>query len=62
MILEVAMIVIATSCLTFLHPGVCFKGSWSAADFQFRSKKVVDREKVEAGTDESIQNEVIREE
>jgi len=48
MILEGAMIVIATSCLTILHPGVCFKGSWSAANFHFRSEKGRDTELEEA--------------
>ncbi|KAH8687526.1 RTA1 like protein-domain-containing protein [Tricladium varicosporioides] len=39
MILEGAMIVIATGCLTFLHPGLSFQGAWGAANFSYRTKK-----------------------
>ncbi len=39
MILEGAMIIIATSCLTFLHPGISFQGAWTAANFTFRRRK-----------------------
>jgi hypothetical protein len=39
MILEGAMIIIATSCLTFLHPGIAFDGAWGAANFTFRARK-----------------------
>ncbi len=46
MILEGAMVVIATSCLTLLHPGVAFQGSWSDADFTFRPKKADELELV----------------
>jgi len=45
MILEGAMIVIATSCLTFLHPGISFQGAWTAANFTFRKGKNGDVEK-----------------
>lgn len=45
MILEGVMIVVATSCLTFMHPGVCFQGLWSAANFSFRGKSTEDEEK-----------------
>jgi hypothetical protein len=45
MILEGAMIVIATSCLTLLHPGVGFQGMWAAANFTFRTRKNGDVEK-----------------
>jgi hypothetical protein len=38
MVLEGAMIVIATGCLTLLHPAVCFQGAWHDANFQFRTK------------------------
>lgn len=41
MILEGAMIIVATSCLTFLHPGISFQGSWTAANFTFRNGHVV---------------------
>jgi RTA1 like protein len=39
MILEGLMIVIATSCLTFLHPAVAFQGAFHDANFTFRTKK-----------------------
>lgn len=45
MILEGAMVTIASACLTFLHPGVAFQGFWSAADFKFRKGKGGDLEK-----------------
>lgn len=44
MILEGTMIIIATSCLTFLHPGLAFHGSWATANFTFRAKKGLDTE------------------
>ena len=39
MILEGVMIIIATSCLTILHPGVSFQGVWSAANFSMRGRR-----------------------
>ncbi len=45
MILEGAMIIIATSCLTFLHPGIAFRGLWASANFRFRTGKSRDVEK-----------------
>ncbi|RFU27688.1 hypothetical protein B7463_g8637, partial [Scytalidium lignicola] len=42
MILEGAMIVIATSCQTFLHPGIAFAGVWDEVNFSFRGKKGVE--------------------
>jgi len=40
MVLEGAMIGIASLCLTALHPGVAFRGTWADADFNFfHSKK-----------------------
>jgi hypothetical protein len=39
MIFEGLMIVIATSCLTLLHPAVCFQGAFASANFSFRVKK-----------------------
>ncbi|KAI8677535.1 hypothetical protein NCS56_00643700 [Fusarium sp. Ph1] len=36
MILEGAMIVVASACLLAGHPGVCFEGRWEEADFQLR--------------------------
>ncbi|KAG9232288.1 putative sphingoid long-chain base transporter RSB1 [Amylocarpus encephaloides] len=40
MILEGGMIIIATFCLTALHPAICFQGVWHEANFGFRTKKV----------------------
>lgn len=39
MILEGVMVILACSCLTFLHPAVCFQGVWHEANFSFRTKK-----------------------
>ncbi|KUJ18266.1 RTA1-domain-containing protein [Mollisia scopiformis] len=39
MILEGLMIVTATTCLTLLHPAVCFQGAWHEANFKFRTNK-----------------------
>lgn len=40
MVLEGAMIGIASICLTALHPGVAFRGTWADSDFNFfHSKK-----------------------
>ncbi len=39
MIFEGLMIVIATSCLTLLHPAVCFQGAFASANFSFRGQK-----------------------
>lgn len=39
MILEGAMIVIATSVLTFFHPGLSFAGYWAAANFGLKGRK-----------------------
>lgn len=39
MILEGVMIIIATSCLTFLHPGISFQGVWAEANFSLRGRK-----------------------
>jgi hypothetical protein len=39
MVLEGAMIVIATFCLTVLHPAICFQGAWRDANFNFCTKK-----------------------
>lgn len=42
MILEGAMIVIASTLLTIGHPGIAFQGSWDSADFKVgRSKQNV---------------------
>ncbi|KAH8819805.1 RTA1 like protein-domain-containing protein [Xylogone sp. PMI_703] len=50
MILEGAMIVIATSCLTFLHPGVAFRGIWSQVNFTFRGGAIEDGVTKSGGT------------
>jgi hypothetical protein len=39
MVLEGLMIVIACTCLTVLHPAVCFQGVWQEANFKFRTSK-----------------------
>jgi hypothetical protein len=39
MVLEGVMIIIACSCLTFLHPAVCFQGAWPELNFNFRTSK-----------------------
>ncbi|KAI9744389.1 MAG: hypothetical protein M1818_001918 [Claussenomyces sp. TS43310] len=39
MILEGTMVAIAALCLTILHPGLCFKGFWSSANFKLRGDK-----------------------
>ena len=39
MILEGAMIVIATTALTACHPGLAFAGQWSAANFTLKGRK-----------------------
>jgi len=51
MILEGAMIIIATSCLTFLHPGIVFAGAWNQLNFHFRSRKSANGEKNMDGVD-----------
>jgi hypothetical protein len=62
MILEGAMIVIATSCLTILHPGVCFKGYWSSANFHFRLEKGGEKGGDISMETVSTQNAAVREE
>jgi hypothetical protein len=39
MVMEGHMIVIATSCLTFLHPALCFKAAFHESDFKFLTNK-----------------------
>jgi hypothetical protein len=39
MILEGAMVVIATVCLAIWHPGVAFQGRWEEANFRMRGNK-----------------------
>jgi hypothetical protein len=39
MVMEGVMLVLAAACLTFLHPGICFKGAFHEANFSWRTKK-----------------------
>jgi len=39
MVLEGAMVTVAAGCMTFLHPGIAFRGRWSDANFHFRKGK-----------------------
>jgi hypothetical protein len=60
MILEGAMVTIACSCLTLLHPGISFQGHWHEANFRFRLGKNRDLEKTaHADSDESQENTVV---
>jgi hypothetical protein len=54
MILEVGMIVIASSCLTWLHPGIAFQGAWASANFMFRMRKTGDVEKTVGTPEEGV--------
>ena len=56
MILEGAMVTIASTCLTLIHPGVAFQGSWSGANFTFRKRRDGDLEKVAQVEGESYEN------
>ena len=56
MVLEGAMIVLATTALTALHPAVAFQGVWHEANFQFRTKKGVDGKMMRVGSDEESQS------
>lgn len=65
MIFEGLMIVIATSCLTLLHPAVCFQGAFASANFSFRIKKdardksmISDQESQNSGVPLSLMNEL----
>jgi hypothetical protein len=53
MVLEGAMITIACSCLSLLHPGISFRGSWSDVDFTFRTRKDGDIEKTIPATSDA---------
>lgn len=46
MVLEGAMLVIACTSLTALHPGPCFAGNWDRGNWSFRAQRI-------AGGDES---------
>lgn len=54
MILEGAMIVIASSCLTWLHPGEAFQGAWAQANFTLRTRKTGDVEKTVGPPEEGL--------
>lgn len=56
MVLEGVMVVIACTCLTALHPGVCFQGAWHVADFKFRTKGRPDGKVGSVLSDEESQN------
>lgn len=58
MILEGAMVTIACSCLTLLHPGICFRGLWTDSNFSFRTKKGTDPEKTVVSSGEVSQTVV----
>jgi hypothetical protein len=45
MILEGCMIIIASGCLTVLHPGTAFQGFWDEVNFTFRKRATVDEKK-----------------
>jgi hypothetical protein len=49
MVMEGVMLVLATTCLTLLHPAVCFQGAWNQANFRFRMKKGANEEGVKMG-------------
>lgn len=60
MVMEGVMIVLATTCLTLLHPAVCFQGAWDEANFRFRTKRAAAQEglKMERlGSDEESRTE-----
>lgn len=39
MILDGTMVVLACLLLTIFHPGISFKGTWTEANFHFRTRK-----------------------
>lgn len=39
LVLDGAMVALASVCLTALHPGAAFGGQWHAADWSFKTKK-----------------------
>lgn len=57
MVLEGVMIVLATACLTALHPAVAFQGAWDAANFKFRAVKGGESKRL-SGSDEESQRGV----
>ena len=62
MILEGAMIVIASVTLTALHPGVAFQGSWAEADFTVwgaHKHGAVDEGDGDGAADEAAEAEIV---
>lgn len=57
MVLEGVMIIIACTCLTVLHPAICFQGAWAEANFSFRTKSSQGSLKREGSDEESFQME-----
>ena len=56
MLLEPVMIFIAASCLTILHPGICFQGTFAEVSFSFRTRKDGSNMKLDRmGSDEENQ-------
>lgn len=54
MVLEGVMCIIACSCLTFLHPGICFRGAFHEVAFRFRSKKGASVKSVDGSFEEFV--------
>jgi hypothetical protein len=53
MVMEGVMFVLATTCLTLLHPAVASQGAWDEAVFHFRTKKAQEGFKTErVGSDQ----------
>lgn len=48
MVLDGAMIALATTLLTFFHPGLAFHGQWQAADWKFKREKTETEAQVES--------------
>jgi hypothetical protein len=46
MVLDGVMVLIASACLTIMHPGIGFANKWAASSFKFRTKKVIPEEGV----------------
>lgn len=62
MVMEGVMIVLATTCLTLLHPAVAFQGAWDEAVFHFRTRKGQEGLKMERlGSDQRSQDGMLPE-
>ncbi|CAM1503135.1 Fc.00g079110.m01.CDS01 [Cosmosporella sp. VM-42] len=53
MVMEGVMIVIACTCLTLLHPAICFRSVWHEATFSFRTGKYSSSQKLGSVDEES---------